>query len=282
MHKIPDCTFTCTVPADSQRCLLHFEGADYRTTVWVNGQEVGKHEGGYCRFSADCTDYLRDGENVLTVRCEDSPDTCQPRGKQRWETYSFGCWYVQTTGLWKPVWGELVLAVRLDSVKITPDYDNECEKFGYTLSGQNENTEIGAEIRIRDRFVTRVRVGDDRAHITQTVDLRWNPFEWKIGGWAPWDPNLYDVTFTVYQNGEVTDTVGSHFGLRKIEADEKGIRLNNVPVYQKLVLAQNYWRESGLTAAGEDALIAKYDDMTSASCISPASPPSGGRDCCGI
>ena len=80
----------------------------------------------------------------------------------------------------------------------------------------------------------------------------------------------------------MTDTVGSYFGLRKIEADEKGIRLNNVPVYQKLVLAQNYWRESGLTAAGEDALIAKYDDMTSASCISPASPPSGGRAFCGI
>lgn len=262
VHKVVwyNRAFTAEPLTGGQRYLIHFEGSDYATKVWVNGHMVGTHEGGYCRFSVDATDYLSDrGENILTVRCEDSLDTRQPRGKQRWRDYSFGCWYVQTTGLWKPVWSEVVPATRLDRVKITPDLDNESVRFDYELMGQTENTEIEAHIRIRDRFVTKARVGADRAVLSQTVDLRWDPFEWKIGPWYPWDPNLYDVTFTVYQDGRVVDEVGSYFGLRKIEVDDKGIRLNNIPIYQKLVLAQNYWRESGLTAPCEQALIADVD-----------------------
>ena len=253
-------TFTAAPLTDDQRYIIHFEGSDYTTKVWVNGMMISAHEGGYCRFSVDATDYLAEsGENTLTVRCEDSLDTRQPRGKQRWRDYSFGCWYVQTTGLWKPVWSEVVPATRLDKVKITPDLDNESVHFDYQLIGQTESTEIEANIRIRDRFVTKVRVGADRATLSQTVDLRWDVFEWKIGAWSPWDPSLYDVTFTVYENGVAVDTVGSYFGLRKIEVDQKGIRLNNTPLYQKLILAQNYWKDSGLTAPDEEALIADVD-----------------------
>lgn len=261
VHKVVWYNRTVNVPIlnESQRYIIHFEGSDYYTKVWVNGQNIGAHEGGYCRFSVDATDYLVAGENKLTVRCEDSLDTRQPRGKQRWLNHSYGCWYVQTTGLWKSVWGEIVPETRLAYVKITPDLDTESVRFDYELTGQNENTEIEADIRIRDNFVTKVRIGANRASISQTVDLRWDSFVWKIGAWSPWDPNLYDVTFTVYQNGEVVDKVGSYFGLRKIEADSKGIRLNNVPLYQKLVLAQNYWRDSGLTAPDEEALIADID-----------------------
>lgn len=253
-------TFTAEPLANGQRYIIHFEGSDYTTKVWVNGMMIGAHEGGYCRFSVDVTDYLSEsGENTLTVRCEDSLDSRQPRGKQRWRDYSFGCWYVQTTGLWKPVWCETVPAIRLDKVKITPDLDNESVRFDYQLMGQTENTEIEVSIRIRDRFVTKVRVGANRSTLSQTVDLRWDVFEWKIGPWSPWDPNLYDVTFTVYENGEAVDTIGSYFGLRKIEVDKKGIRLNNTPLYQKLILAQNYWKDSGLTAPDEEALIADVD-----------------------
>ena len=34
-----------------QRVLLHFGAVDYEATVWVNGQEVAQHTGGYGRFS---------------------------------------------------------------------------------------------------------------------------------------------------------------------------------------------------------------------------------------
>jgi len=63
---------------------IHFEGSDYETKLWVNGQYVGNHRGGYARFSFDITCLVKDGENELTVKVEDSKDLQQSRGKQRW------------------------------------------------------------------------------------------------------------------------------------------------------------------------------------------------------
>lgn len=109
--------------SEKKRILLHFEGCDYETTVWINGQKAGTHIGGYTRFSFDITELLKENfskENILTVCAEDSFDMRQMRGKQRWRNESFACWYVQTTGIWKTVWVEAVPAIYLSYLKLTP------------------------------------------------------------------------------------------------------------------------------------------------------------------
>lgn len=104
-----------------KKAILHFEGADYDTTVYINGTCVGSHRGAYSRFSFDVTEYLTQEKNILTVRCVDGNHPGQIRGKQRWRKESFGCWYVQTTGIWKSVWMEYVDEVYLTSLKMTPE-----------------------------------------------------------------------------------------------------------------------------------------------------------------
>lgn len=113
-----------TIGRTEKRLILHFEGVDYMAAVWVNGYFAGGHEGAYARFSVDITDYVREGSNTITVRAEDSMSCAQPRGKQRWERENFGCWYVQTTGIWKTVWMEEVPRVYVEKLKLTPDLDN--------------------------------------------------------------------------------------------------------------------------------------------------------------
>src|SRR4030042_1099436 len=44
-----------------RRVLIHFEACDYKTTVWLNGQRVGDHLGGYTPFSFDLTAHLQSG-----------------------------------------------------------------------------------------------------------------------------------------------------------------------------------------------------------------------------
>ena len=52
--------------------LLHFGAVDQIATVWVNGQQVAHHEGGYTEFSADITKALRrPGSQEITVQVED-------------------------------------------------------------------------------------------------------------------------------------------------------------------------------------------------------------------
>jgi len=44
------------------RVILHFEGSDYVTMVWVNGRLAGSHQGAYARFSFDVTALVREGD----------------------------------------------------------------------------------------------------------------------------------------------------------------------------------------------------------------------------
>ena len=247
-------TFRAQKLDGDKRYLINFEGADYFTEVWVNGVLVGSHEGGNCRFTVDATDYLvAKGDNVLVVRCQDSLDTTQPRGKQRWLKNSFGCWYVQTTGIWKPVWSEVVSAARLSRVKFTPNVDNSTVRTDFEFTEQALGGEVETVISFGDVEVSRTRIAINRLNLTQITDMRCDAFDFKVRLWHPCDPALYDARFTLYKDGKPVDRVGSYFGMRKIETDEKGIRLNNSPIYLKMILAQNYWAHSGYTMPDEAA-----------------------------
>ena len=91
------------------RVRLHFGAVDYGCRLWVNGREAGHHTGGYVSFCFDITDYVKDGENVLTLSVRDDlRDGRQCRGKQSGVFYSVGCDYTRTTGIWQTVWLEFV------------------------------------------------------------------------------------------------------------------------------------------------------------------------------
>src|SRR5687767_890046 len=62
--------------------LLHFGAVDYRTTVWINGKEVGHNQGGHVPFQFNIAPYLSNDTNRLTLRVEDRQNPRQPRGKQ--------------------------------------------------------------------------------------------------------------------------------------------------------------------------------------------------------
>lgn len=240
---------------ENERTIIHFEGSDFYTKLWVNGKFVGVNKGGYHRFSFDITNYLIEDENILVVECIDYIDASQPRGKQRWLKNSYGCWYVQTTGIWKPVWCEQVSNYRLVNAKITPSLDEENVKFEYEFENIIDGLEIETEITFNDILVTKNRCIINRRNTINSLDLRCDAFDFKVKLWEIDNPNLYDVKFRVYINNTLVDEVGSYFGVRKIHTDSKGIKFNNHPIYQKLILAQNYWRESGLTIPNEEAII---------------------------
>src|SRR5690606_38005645 len=70
----------------SQRLLLHFGAVDYHARVWLNGEFLGEHEGGYTPFSFDITDKVQTGSGILIIRVDDDPgDLTKPRGKQDWQ-----------------------------------------------------------------------------------------------------------------------------------------------------------------------------------------------------
>ncbi|GIP37864.1 beta-glucuronidase [Paenibacillus sp. J31TS4] len=250
--------------AAGKRILLHFQAVDYMAKVWVNGEYVGSHQGGYTAFSFDITRYVKAGSaNQLTVKVEDSKDATQPRGKQRWVDDNFECFYVQTTGIWQSVWLECVEQEYIDSVKITPDLDASSVRFEYQVKGErNASNKLRLEtiITMKGRQVKQASLAIDRPWLKLEVDLvhEMNG-PWKRSYWAPGRPNLYDVEFILYRDDVVIDHVYSYFGMRKISIENGKVLLNNVPVYQRLLLDQGYWPDSHLTPPSEEALIQDID-----------------------
>lgn len=250
------------------RYILHFEGSDYLTKLWVNGMYAGCHQGAYERFSFDITEYITGGINKIVVKAEDSFDARQPRGKQRWIGKSFGCWYVQTTGIWKTVWSEYVPNVSLNSVKMTPDLKNDSLDILYEIKAPRQELEQGISvetcIRFGDITITRSSVDmyDRRTRASLNVFYnRSEGMEWGVRKWSPEHPDLYDIEFRVLKNGVVVDEVGSYFAMREISIDGANLLLNGAPLYQRLILDQGYWRDSHLTPPSEAALIEDIDKI---------------------
>src|SRR4051794_26692834 len=116
-------TFAAPALAAGGRLWLRFGAVDHHATVWVNGERVAEHEGGYTPFGADVTDALRPaGEQEVVVRAFDDPlDLEKPRGKQDWRPEPHIVWYPRTTGIWQTVWLEAVPEAHVAALRWRPD-----------------------------------------------------------------------------------------------------------------------------------------------------------------
>ncbi|WP_174614648.1 sugar-binding domain-containing protein [Virgibacillus ihumii] len=245
-----------------KQILLHFNASDYVTKVWVDGQFVGDHQGGYTKFTFDVTDHLNGSDHhELVVKVEDSNSCYQPRGKQRWISENFGCWYVQTTGIWQTVWLEFVNEHHLESVKMTPDIDTSSVLFEYKFADSinHSNLLIQTDIQFDGEPVKSFSQTVDRSSMEMKMNIASGIGEWKVKLWHPNHPNLYDVTFTLFDGEIVVDRVESYFGMRKVSIENGQVLLNNSPIYQKLILDQGYWPDSMLTPPSDEAMIDDID-----------------------
>jgi hypothetical protein len=114
-----------TIPPEwkDRRVLLHFGAVDWQSTLYVNGQRVGNHQGGYDAFSFDITPFIQwNGTQQLLLYVAD-PTTAdgQPRGKQ--SLVSRDIWYTATSGIWQTVWMKPVASTAVTSLEMIPDID---------------------------------------------------------------------------------------------------------------------------------------------------------------
>ncbi|MFY0762315.1 sugar-binding domain-containing protein [Metabacillus dongyingensis] len=240
-----------------KRVILRFQASDYLTKVWVNGNYIGNHIGGNAAFSFDITNAIDNTkENELVVKVEDSQSCYQPRGKQRWRDENFGCWYVQNTGIWQTVWLEFLNDESIESVKITPNIDKNSVAFEYKLNGDiNQKCKLETIVSFEGKKLKQFSTVPDRSNMRLEVDLLSELHEWKVMHWTPNNPHLYDVTFRLSVNDEVVDEVQSYFGMRKISIKYGKVLLNNMPIYQKLLLDQGYWPDTMLTPPSDAAIL---------------------------
>lgn len=244
-----------------QRLLLHFEASDWRTTVYVNGQEVGEHTGGYTPFAFDITDKVKGGRNELVVSVWDPTDGgYQPRGKQ--VRNPEGIWYTSVTGIWGTVWLEPVNASHIESVKVTPDVDGGAVKVEVTARSAGETTGLAITVKDGSSTVATAEVqvaGQAAGRVSASATVRVP----NAKPWSPDSPHLYGLTIAQTVGGKTTDEVESYFGMRKIEIRKDPVDgfnrlyLNGAALFQFGPLDQGWWPDGLYTAPTDEAL--RYD-----------------------
>ena len=223
-----------TLPEDyaGKRLILHFGAVDQVADLWVNGQHLVAHVGGYLPFEAALAPLPEDRRLSLVLRVTDETDRgFHTRGKQK--TKRGGIWYTPQSGVWQSVWLEAVPESYVRSLRITPFFDDaEVDVAADVVGTERAYAHFGGKSY---ELPARIPVPDFEA-------------------WSPEHPKLYDFSVSCG-----ADEVKSYFAMRKfsVEKDAEGVPrlfLNNEPYFHNGVLDQGYWPDGLYTAPTDEAL----------------------------
>ena len=216
------------------RLFVYFGAANYVADVYLNGERLGQHEGGFTPFNFEITKLVRDKDNFLVVKVDN---------KRRRDAVP-----TLMTDWWN--YGGLTREVKLIETPETfiRDYFIQLEKgsrnriTGWVkLDGSRLKQKITIRIPeagVRQTFTTG---GGDPLRIDFTADLRL---------WSPENPKLYDVTIEA-ETDRVTDAIG----FRSLETRGADILLNGKPVFLRGVcLHEEAPLRGGRAHSREDAV----------------------------
>ncbi len=224
-----------TVPSawKGKRVFLVVGACDWRTTVWLDGRELGTYQGGYTPFEFELTPHVKlDEEQSLVFRVDDTDHPFKLNGKQG---------YGQAKGIWQTPYLEARGESPLASVHFQPDIDRGIVQVKATLL-EPAPADLSLELRFKTGDVPavtqKIAKGENSADLDVSIP---NARLWTLD-----DPFLYEVAATVRGEGIAEDCIHTYFGMRKIgvvNLPGTGIpylALNNQPIYLQLTLDQAY------------------------------------------
>ena len=218
------------------KVILHFGAVDQIAEVFVNGQFVMKHIGGFLPFEMDIKPYMDDNKATIILRVQDTTNASyHSSGKQALKPE--GIWYKPQSGIYMPVWLESVKTGYIESIKITPDIDEKVVKISFKSSNKS------AKLNLKNQIY---EIEADKENIISIKDMKL---------WSPEDPYLYEFVIS-----NDVDEVSSYFAMRKVSLiqNEKGMKviaLNNQPYFMKGVLDQGYYQDGLLTPNSDEDYI---------------------------
>ncbi|MCD8032059.1 MAG: beta galactosidase jelly roll domain-containing protein [Bacteroides sp.] len=198
-----------------QRLYLYFGAVSYRCRVYLNGEEIGSHEGGFTPFQIEVTDQVKESDNFLAVEVNNTHTTdAIPALAFDWWNYggiTRDVFLVSTPNVYIQDY-----FVQLDKEK--PDQIDASVRLSEKVANQMVELEI-PELRIRQRLAT-----DSEGVARASFRAK------KLQRWSPEDPKLYQVVIS-----SESDKVEERIGFRNIGVKGEDIYLNDRPIFLKSV-----------------------------------------------
>lgn len=195
---------------EGQRVFLQFEGASYRTYVFLNHRYLCMHDGGSTPFTVEITDRV-ENENRLMVLVDGrrSPERV-PMDNTDWFLYS---------GLYRHVGLFTTRSAFLSDWFVRLVHDGRYDKIAvdFEVNGQREGI---------------ARLAIPELHVTKDIPFHEGKgtlvFEARPELWSPEHPKLYEVSLSIEG-----DTLRDHIGFREIRTEGTSILLNGKRIFLK-------------------------------------------------
>lgn len=204
-------------PQPRRRFWLYFEAANYAAHVYLNGEHVGRHVGGYTPFAFDVTEQLRAGENSLVVAVDAELDSKSiPTLRSDWRNFG---------GIIRPVHLVETPETYIHDYWLRLDSDGSISATvrlgGFTVAGQPVVVAI-PELDLKLSA---------RTDAQGVAELRGKPTR-PIERWSPDHPRLYPVSVST-----AAEQIPDRVGFRTISTRGSEILLNDAPLFLRGVCA---------------------------------------------
>lgn len=239
--------YSRTITADpawtGKRVSLFFEGAMQVAEVWVNGEKVMKHEGGYLPFVVDLTAALKkSGKAVVTLRLNNGHQPLIPPGKPNKGIdfcYFGGLYRKVTLRVSDPLHvTDAVTAGKVAGGGVFARYENISETSADVLVSAEVKNDGASASAARVRFTLKDPSGtvvggaeNDAGSLAPdadaTVRARFTVKSPKL--WSPETPALYTLVTEILRDGRAVDTTATRIGIRSVAFTDEGFLLNGKP-----------------------------------------------------
>ena len=225
---------------DGRRVFIHFDGACSAIVVWVNGQYAGYSQGANTDAEFDVTNYVRKGENNVSVRVYRWSDGSYLEGQDMWHlagihrdvylvstprTFVFDHYITSTLdAASKYTEGSLNVALTVNN----PMYDKVTKNLEVELLDANDKL-------VARQNVQAVMTAKD-SHKTFNVKME------GLKGLTPWsseNPYLYTVIVRQKQGDKEEMVFSTKYGFRSVEQRGNLIYVNGERVFFKGVNTQD-------------------------------------------
>ena len=259
---------------EGMRVEFHCESANYKTTLYVNGELAGTHEGGYTPFAIPVHDQLRYGQaNTLAISVDNlpKPDRC-PGGEYGWWNYG---------GLYRSTYLLAMEQVHIYTARVTTQTRDGLSRVlirARAWAGDDPGAYMIRAVLADDGGNTvaegssGLAAGREGAEVEIHMDVR------DARLWSPEHPCLYHLNLALIEiaTGHVKDTRACNVGIRSITVDGGKLLLNGSPLLVKGVNRHPEYPLVGHTESEsdliKDLLLVKSLGANAMRCHYPYSP----------
>ncbi len=230
------------VPSSWKEKLVWFRigAANYYAKVWINGEFIGEHEGGYLPFQFEVTDKVTFGkENFLSVKVDNQlspervppgniPEEEHPRSVRQRSYPDVNFDFFPYGGIHRPVYLFCTPLDYIEDIAVTTSIEGKKGLIKYRI------TKKGGEAK--EAFI---HLGDENSRLEQKTEFRGNMAEGELTideatFWSPDNPHLYEMVVELLSSeGAPTDEYTLSIGIRTIEVKNDRLYLNGEPIFLK-------------------------------------------------